>query len=133
VNFALSRDQQLVRDTARAFLNNRAIKHKLSEMMTLVAAALSTAYCATWVADTSEGELEEAASIARAYCSDAFITCAGDAIQIHGGIGFTWEHDIHLYFKRATSSATLLADPAHHRELIALSMGLDASPGGVPS
>ena len=66
----------------------------------------------------------QVAPLAKAYCSDAYFGCAADNIQIHGGVGFTWEYDCHLYFKRAKSSETLLGDPAHHRELVAQRIGL---------
>jgi alkylation response protein AidB-like acyl-CoA dehydrogenase len=62
--------------------------------------------------------------LARSVCSDAYLLCAGDNIQIHGGIGFTWEHDAHLYFKRAKTSEVLLGDPTYHRELLAQRLGV---------
>ncbi len=64
------------------------------------------------------------ASLAKAYCSDAYFHCAAESIQIHGGVGFTWEYDVHLYFKRAKSSEILLGSPAYHRELVARGIGL---------
>ncbi|MGH9071124.1 MAG: acyl-CoA dehydrogenase family protein, partial [Acidimicrobiales bacterium] len=64
------------------------------------------------------------ASVAKAYCSDAYFHAAEGCIQVHGGIGFTWEHDAHLYFKRAKSSQLALGDPTYHRELVASSIGL---------
>ena len=78
--------------------------------------------------DKLNGDIEaiEAASVARVYCSDAYVRCASDALQLHGGIGFTWEHHAHLYFKRARSSATLLGSPVQHRESIAQLIGLDS-------
>jgi alkylation response protein AidB-like acyl-CoA dehydrogenase len=60
----------------------------------------------------------------KAYCSDAYFRCAAENVQIHGGIGFTWEHDAHLYLKRAKSTETLLGDASHHRELVARRIGL---------
>ena len=63
-------------------------------------------------------------SIARAYCSNAFNKIAGDNIQIHAGIGFTWEHPAHLYFKRAKSSELLFGDATYHRELLAQRIGI---------
>ena len=65
-----------------------------------------------------------AASLAKAYCSDAYFHAAAENIQIHGGIGFTWEHDAHLYFKRAKSSEILLGDATYHRELLAQRIGI---------
>jgi alkylation response protein AidB-like acyl-CoA dehydrogenase len=102
----------------------QAVKHQFADMMLLVEAARSAAYYAC-AAQTSD-EAAEAASVARIYCSDAFVRCASDAVQLHGGIGFTWEHHAHLYFKRARSSATLLGSPVQHRETIAQLIGLDS-------
>ena len=70
-------------------------------------------------ADERTPELAIAASLAKAYCSDTYFRCAADSLQIHGGVGFTWEYDVHLYFKRAKSSESLLGDATHHRELVA--------------
>ena len=64
------------------------------------------------------------APLAKSYCSEAYFHCAAENIQIHGGIGFTWEHDAHLYFKRAKSSQLLFGDPAHHRAVLADRLGL---------
>jgi alkylation response protein AidB-like acyl-CoA dehydrogenase len=64
-------------------------------------------------------ELAEAASIAKAQCSDAFFANASMAIQLHGGVGFTWEYDVHLYFKRAKSSELLFGNAQYHRERLA--------------
>jgi alkylation response protein AidB-like acyl-CoA dehydrogenase len=64
------------------------------------------------------------ASLAKAYCSDAYFDVSAENIQIHGGIGFTWEHDAHLYFKRAKSSEVLLGDSAHQRECLAELIGI---------
>ncbi|WP_028302655.1 acyl-CoA dehydrogenase family protein [Oceanospirillum beijerinckii] len=64
-------------------------------------------------------ELPLASSLAKAYCSDAYFHCAAESIQLHGGVGFTWEYDPHLYFKRAKSSETLLGNASFHREKIA--------------
>jgi alkylation response protein AidB-like acyl-CoA dehydrogenase len=79
------------------------------------------------ITDAKARELSEAASSAKAYCSDAFFHCAGESIQIHGGIGFTWEHAAHLYFKRAQSSRTLLGSAQHHRERVASMLGQGGS------
>ncbi len=64
------------------------------------------------------------ASLAKAYCSDAYTACAAECLQIHGGVGVTWEYDVQLYFKRAHSSETLLGDAAYHRERVAQQIGL---------
>ena len=94
----------------------QAIKHRLADMMIEVEAAKSAAWYAACVADERQAEIPEAAAIAKSYCCDAFFDCAANAIQLHGGIGFTWEHDAHLYFKRARAAATLLGSPGWHRE-----------------
>jgi alkylation response protein AidB-like acyl-CoA dehydrogenase len=94
----------------------QAIKHRLADMMIAVEAARSAAWYAACVADERREELAEAAAIAKSYCCDAFFDCAANAIQLHGGIGFTWEHDVHLYFKRARAAAMLLGSPGWLRE-----------------
>ena len=110
---------------ARPIGSFQAIKHKLADMLLLVESARSAAYYAACTAAEAPEHLAEAASIARAYCSEAFTNCTAEAIQIHGGMGFTWEHPAHLYFKRARASSTLLGDASYHREIVARFMGLD--------
>ena len=102
----------------------QAVKHRLADMMVQVEAARSASWYAACVADEQEAELPEAAAIAKSYCCDAFYECAASAIQLHGGIGFTWEHDAHLYFKRARATTTLLGSPAWQREQLARVLGL---------
>ena len=102
----------------------QAIKHKCADMLTRVEAARSASYYAACAADERGPELAVAASLAKAYCSDAYFQCAADCLQIHGGVGFTWEYDVHLYFKRAKSSESLLGDATHHRELVARYLAL---------
>jgi alkylation response protein AidB-like acyl-CoA dehydrogenase len=97
----------------------QAIKHRCAEMALRVESARSAAYYAAWVAAEEPDELEAAAAMAKAYCSETYFQCASENIQVHGGIGFTWEHDAHLYFKRAKSSEVLLNTPSQHRERIA--------------
>jgi alkylation response protein AidB-like acyl-CoA dehydrogenase len=97
----------------------QAVKHLCSEMLLEVESARSAAYYAMWAADSSPEELPAAASLAQAFCTDALSSVAASCIQVHGGIGFTWEHPAHLYFKRASSSAFLLGDADHHRALFA--------------
>jgi alkylation response protein AidB-like acyl-CoA dehydrogenase len=102
----------------------QAIKHKCADMLVRVESARSASYFAACTAAEDGEDLPLAASLAKAYCSDAYFRCAADNVQIHGGIGFTWEHDAHLYLKRAKSSETLLGDASHHRELVARRIGL---------
>jgi alkylation response protein AidB-like acyl-CoA dehydrogenase len=101
----------------------QAVKHRLADMMVEVEAARSAAWYAACVADERPQELAEAAAIAKSYCCDAFFDCAAGALQLHGGIGYTWEHDLHLYFKRARACATLLGTPAWQRERLARQIG----------
>ena len=102
----------------------QAIKHKCADMLLEVESAKSAAYYAGWAAAEDNDELPVVASLAKAYCSDAYFHAAAENIQIHGGIGFTWEHDAHLYFKRAKSSELLFGDPTYHRELLAQRIGI---------
>lgn len=102
----------------------QAIKHKCADMLVLVESARSASYYAGAAAAADDPELPVLASLAKAVCSDAYFRCAAEAIQIHGGVGFTWEVDCHLYFKRAKSSETLLGDATYHRERVASRIGL---------
>ncbi len=102
----------------------QAIKHKCADMLLEVESAKSAAYYAGWAAAEESDELPVVASLAKSYCSEAYFHAAAENIQIHGGIGFTWEHDAHLYFKRAKSSELLFGDPAYHRELLAQRIGI---------
>lgn len=102
----------------------QAIKHKCADMLMRVEAARSATYFAACCAVEGNAELLVAASLAKAYCSDTYFQCAADSLQIHGGVGFTWEYDVHLYFKRAKSSESLLGDGAYHRELVARYLSL---------
>jgi alkylation response protein AidB-like acyl-CoA dehydrogenase len=102
----------------------QAIKHKCADMLLEVESAKSAAYYGLWCAAEMNDELPSVASLAKAYCSEAYFHAAAENIQIHGGIGFTWEHPAHLYFKRAKSSELLFGDPAYHRELLAQRIGL---------
>jgi alkylation response protein AidB-like acyl-CoA dehydrogenase len=102
----------------------QAIKHKCADMLLEVESSKSAAYYAGWAAAEDSDELPVVASLAKSYCSEAYFHAAAENIQIHGGIGFTWEHHAHLYFKRAKSSELLLGDPAYHRELLAQRIGI---------
>ncbi|MEI8000362.1 MAG: acyl-CoA dehydrogenase family protein [Actinomycetes bacterium] len=102
----------------------QAIKHKCADMLLEVESGKSAAYYAAWAAAEDNEERPVVASLAKAYVSDAYFHAAAENIQIHGGIGFTWEHDAHLYFKRAKSSEILLGDATYHRELLAQRIGI---------
>ncbi len=102
----------------------QAIKHKCADMLLEVESAKSAAYYAGWCASELNDELPSVASLAKSYCSEAYFHTTAENIQIHGGIGFTWEHPAHLYFKRAKSSELFLGDPTYHRELLAQRIGI---------
>lgn len=98
----------------------QAIKHKGADMLLAVESAKSVAYHAAEAAAAGAAELPLVASLAKALCSETHVQVAADTIQIHGGIGFTWEHGAHPYFRRARSSEAMLGSPTHHRELAAV-------------
>ncbi len=102
----------------------QAIKHKCADMLVQVESAKSAAYYAGWAAVEDPEELAVVAPLAKSFCSEAFFFCAAENIQVHGGIGFTWEHDAHLYFKRAKTSELLFGSPTHHRALLADRLGI---------
>ena len=102
----------------------QAIKHKCADMLVEVEFAKSAAYNACFAAANDEEDFLEAAALAKSYCSEAYFHAAADNIQIHGGMGFTWEHPAHLYFKRVKASEILFGDAAHHREVLAGLVGI---------
>ena len=102
----------------------QAVSHKLADMLVLSESGRSATYYAAWTVDADAPDRSLASSMAKAYVSDAYRKVAGDGIQVHGGIGFTWEHDMHLYFKRAKSSEVTLGDATYHRELVAQPLDL---------
>jgi alkylation response protein AidB-like acyl-CoA dehydrogenase len=102
----------------------QAVSHKLADMLVLAESGRSATYYAAWAVDADAPDRSLASSMAKAYVSDAYRKVAGDGIQVHGGIGFTWEHDMHLYFKRAKASEVTLGDATYHRELVAQALDL---------
>lgn len=103
---------------------NQAIKHKCADMLVAVESAKSIAYYAAWAAAEDLDEARLAAAMAKAYTSDAYRHCSAENIQIHGGVGFTWEFDCHLYFKRAKAIEVTYGDATCHRERVATLMNL---------
>jgi alkylation response protein AidB-like acyl-CoA dehydrogenase len=102
----------------------QAIKHRCADLLLEVSSLRSAVrYAAAAVAEDS-AEVAVVAALTKAYASDVYFHVAAENIQIHGGIGFTWEHDAHLYFKRAKSSELLLGDASYHRERLAQRIGL---------
>jgi alkylation response protein AidB-like acyl-CoA dehydrogenase len=96
----------------------QAIRHKCAEMLLEVENSHSAVYYAAWALDTKAEDGELAASVAKAYVGDAARKVCGEAIQVHGGIGFTWEYDLHIYFKRAKALEPMYGDADYHREQI---------------
>jgi len=95
----------------------QAIKHLCADMLTQLETARSGCYYAAAAASRSDARsLAQLAAISKVCCSEAYFFCAAQSIQIHGGMGFTWEHDAQLHFKRARSSMALLGEPALYRE-----------------
>jgi alkylation response protein AidB-like acyl-CoA dehydrogenase len=111
----------------------QAIKHKAAEVMLELESARSAAYWSWWVAAQSAvppsaaagsaGDLAEAASIAKSTCNEALSRAAAENVQIHGGIGFTWEFDCHLFYRRARAAELLFGDPIWHRARLAAQLG----------
>ena len=108
----------------RKIASFQAVKHQLADVMVSVEAAISAVYYAACAATEMPEELARMAALAKVEASDALTHAASRMIQLHGGIGFTWEHDAHLYFKRARGTATLFGSNAALDEVIAMSLGL---------
>jgi alkylation response protein AidB-like acyl-CoA dehydrogenase len=103
---------------------NQAIKHKCADMLLEVESAKSITYYAAWAASEANDEAAITAAMAKAYVSDAYRHASAENIQIHGGVGFTWEYDCHLYFKRAKSDESWLGDARLQRERVARMLDL---------
>jgi alkylation response protein AidB-like acyl-CoA dehydrogenase len=97
----------------------QAIQHKLADIALEVEGATAITYYAAWAISENEPDIPIAASMAKAWCSETYKHATYDGVQIHGGIGFTWDHDMHLYFKKAKSSEVAYGDPDYHREMVA--------------
>lgn len=102
----------------------QAVKHPLADALVEVEQAKSLAYHAAEAVAEDPSERAVATSMAKAYCTEVFFAVAATTIQVHGGIGFTWEHDAHLFFKRAKALELLLGEPAWHRQQVAPMAGL---------
>lgn len=110
----------------------QAVKHRLADDLVEVEHARSAAYHAIWALSDGSDDPALATSIAQAVCSAALSRVATDTIQVHGGIGFTWEHQAHLYFKRASTDAVLLGSAEQHRDRVAALVLDDAAADRVP-
>lgn len=102
----------------------QAVKHKCVDMMVQVENARSLTYYAAWTVDENTEEARQAVPMAKAYCSDMCKTVASEAIQVHGGIGFTWEHDMHLFYRRGLASEAAFGSAPTHREVVAQTLNL---------
>ena len=120
----MARDYALLRTQfGRPIGSFQAVKHKLASVLLEVEAARSAAWYALWAADARPAELPAAASIAKATCSAAAYLATAENLQVHGGIGYTWEHPAHLYLRRATTSRMWLGDPDSHHERLLSQLG----------
>lgn len=102
----------------------QAVKHRCAEMLLLVESAKSAALCSSVAAAAQPAEFSALANMAKAYCSDAYVSVAASAIQLLGGTGFAWDHAAHLYYRRALSDNQLFGDPHAHREWLVQRMGV---------
>ncbi len=102
----------------------QAVKHRLADTLVEIESARSAALEAARAVADGDVDVELSASVAKAFCSDTYYRAAATAIQLHGGIGFTWEHPAHLYFKRAKSSEFFLGTPSYHRDLVGRAIGI---------
>ena len=114
VEFAKTRQQ-----FGRAIGSFQAVQHQCADMLLMTESARSAAYDAAWALTENAPAASGAVSIAKAYCSDAYREVGYRGVQVHGGIGFTWEHDLHLYYKRSKASEVMFGDGSFHRERIA--------------
>jgi len=103
----------------------QAVQHQCADMYLETESSRSAVYYAGWALEENSPDAATAVSIAKMYCSDAARTVGNRGIQIHGGMGFTWENDLHLYYRRAKASETAFGDATFHRERIA-SMAIDS-------
>jgi alkylation response protein AidB-like acyl-CoA dehydrogenase len=102
----------------------QAVKHRAADAYGALELARSAAYWAWWVVAEDRPELAEAAHVAASLAAEAYDRAARECIHLHGGMGFTWEHDAHLYLRRARTSQTLLGDPIAHRAALAAELGI---------
>ncbi len=112
----------------RAIGSFQALQHRMADLHVKVETARSAARAAAWAAVYDEAELPVAATVAKVYCSEALSSVAGEMIQLHGGIAITWEHDAHLFFKRAHGSAQLFGRPGEHLRRLGHLVGIGDAP-----
>jgi alkylation response protein AidB-like acyl-CoA dehydrogenase len=102
----------------------QAVSHRLADTLVETESARSLTYYAAWAVAADAADRGLASSLAKAYASDAYTRAAATSVQVHGGIGFTWEHDAHLHLKRAKAAEVTLGGPTFHRELVAQALDL---------
>ncbi len=117
---------QIREQFGRAIATFQALQHRIADMKVSVEEAKSLVYYAAWTADENAEDRRRAAAMAKAFASDACPGVVADAVQVHGGIGFTWEHDLHLYFKRVKADEATFGDAADNRAVVADLLGLTA-------
>jgi alkylation response protein AidB-like acyl-CoA dehydrogenase len=115
----------------RAIGAYQAVSHACAEMLKKVEGSRSLVYYGGWAADAAPDEFSLAASVAKAYASDMGWEVSASALQVHGGIGFTWEHDLHWFLKRAKTDGVLYGSARDHRERVAELAGLGATAAAV--
>jgi alkylation response protein AidB-like acyl-CoA dehydrogenase len=108
----------------RPLASYQALKHRFADMKVWLEAAHATAGAAARAVDSDSTHATELVSVAKAYIGDRGPVILQDCVQIHGGIGVTWDHDLHLYLRRVTQDRVLFGAPADHRERIATLIGL---------
>ena len=113
VDYARTREQ-----FGQAIGSFQAVKHMCAEMLDEVEHSYAATYYAAWALDAAAEDRDIAASVAKSFVSESARKVCGDAIQVHGGIGFTWEFDLHFFFKRAKRYEALWGDAEYHRERI---------------
>jgi len=116
---------QVRRQFGRTLSSYQALKHRLADLWTAITQARAVARYAAACASTEDADLPVAAALARVVCSRVAVTAAEECVQLHGGIGFTWEHPAHLYLKRARADALALGGAARHRGWLGALVGLD--------
>jgi alkylation response protein AidB-like acyl-CoA dehydrogenase len=107
------------RQFGKAIGSYQAVSHRLANLLLETESSRSATYYAAWAVETAATDRSSSTAMAKAYVSDAYRKAAWCGIQTHGGIGFTWEHDMHLYFKRAKATEVFLGDATYHRERVA--------------
>ncbi len=100
----------------------QAVQHMCADMLILLEGARSSTYYAAWALQENAPDARTAVSVAKAYASEAYREAGNRAIQVHGGMGFTWENDVHLYYRRAKASEIAFGDAAYHRERMAAAL-----------